>query len=471
MNPQGSAPFSPDQPNDNERTDPPAESNLPSPQVSGMTADTPIVQSEPDREPPTTPDAAQVFSAQPNPTDNTSLPGVAPADATQPLAAPIMQPAKKSKKPLLIVGLVVGILVILLGSAYAVFALWYNNPKKVAVDAAYGLMTSKTMISDGALTFTMKTNNGDIKADVTFSSKLNKPDVAGQGNATFKLSGPHDINFEMSGAGMLTNSGVFYFKFDQLGKALEQYYKDDGFKALLGVSPNLKASLDAFVKKIDGVWIKIDEDYVKQFAKDFNYNETKQCYQKAYDEFMGSDAQQKQLMDAYQQHEFLQLTSQGTENRDGAWVNKYAVTTDLSKAYDAVIAYEKTDFAKKALECGKDLSNSESRETKKPSDDDIRKQQQELDKVKVTLYVSTIGHELKRAEVNYSDNDSKTSVNSHVNLTQNQPVDVADPEKSIPLKEFQSDVERLQQEMLEALMAVLIQQNQQEQALGPQMAS
>jgi len=465
MTPQDPKPFNPEQPNDDRTTDPPAETNLPSPQASGMAADVPVVESEPDKEPPTTPDNTSYSNVHVNPNEAVNMQGVTQA------VTPIARSPKRGKRALLIIGLIVGIVVILLGGAYAAFALWYNNPKKVATDVAYGLLVSKTMVSDGKLSLTQGTEDGDWKVDLSFATKINNPDVTGQVDAMLTLSGPQDVNFEMSGAGMLTKSGALYFKFDRVAKAVEQLLNEENVKPFVDASPNLKTSIDAFVKKIDGTWIKVDEDYIKQFAEDFRYNEAKQCYQKAYDEFMKDKAQQKQLIDVYQQHEFLQLTGQGMEVLNNTWVNKYALTTDLAKAYDAMSAYEKTDFAKKTAECGKHLSSTETEATKKPTEDELRDQQQELDKAKITLYVATIGHELKRVNVNYDDNDKKLSTNSQINLTQNQPVDVADPEKSIPLKEFQADIERLQQEISEAFMTAMMQQAQEEQTTGSQIAS
>ena len=364
--------------------------------------------------------------------------------------APIVA-SKPKRNKWLIVGIIAAAIILVLGGAYGVYALWYSNPTKVAADAAHQLITSKSSVTNGTMLFESGVDDERTKIEVTFASKLNSADINGEADARLKITGSDNKTYETAGAGMMSNSGAFYFKFDGVAKMMDQYLEDETVKSYMDAYPQLKTDIDTLVKKIDGSWVKVDQDFIREYVKNFDYNKTKQCFQKVYDTMLKDGAQQKQLREVYTHNEFLHLTSQGTQSINGTLTNKYAVVTDLSKAYDALIAYDKTDFAKAGNSCMKDLrDDTSSSSTEKPSDSEIRETQQEIDKVKTTAYIASFGHELKRLELNYADNESKTSFASRFDMSSNDPVDTKDPAKSIPLKEFQADVEKIMSEIMGA---------------------
>lgn len=446
----------------------PEISNSPKPEPEVLSAS--IVDAEPrtNIEIPSgnIPDPSSVNSAEPIVAADASYVATPPPDVTEigtpsivsePVNVPLhtegepafnpMVVSKKKRNKWLILGVIFAALTVLLGGTYAAYALWYSSPTKVAADAAHQLITNKTAVTAGTILFESGVDSDQTKVEVSFSSKLNNADINGQADARLKITGPEKKTYEVNGAGLLSASGAFYFKFDGVAKLIDQYMDDETIKEYVAANPQLKIAIDAFIKKIDGVWIKIDQELIREYAKNFDYNKTKQCFQKSYDAMLKDSGQQNQLREVYAKNEFLQLTPQGTQSINGAWTNKYAVTTNLAKGYDAVIAYEKTDFAKASNDCMKDFQgDSESTTTKKPSNDEIREIQQEIDKAKITVYIASFGHELKRVEVNYAENDSKTSVASQFDMSSNVPVDTKDPAKSIPLKEFQADIEKIQNE-------------------------
>lgn len=360
--------------------------------------------------------------------------------------------AKKPSKKRLILLIAAAVLIVLLGSATAVYALWYNNPQKVVTDALQSAATAKTTMTNGTVIFTSDASADEFKAEVSFTSKVHNVDSYGQLEAKLKLTSA-EATSEFSGAGMVSESGAVYLKFNDVQKMYKDFIEKQEAADMITQDPKLSQSIQNFIKKIDGNWIKISQDDIKQLSEDYDYAKFKQCEQAVQNNFIQSKEQQQELRNIYNDHQFILLTQKGTTTIDGAQTNKYDVGFDVSKAYDAYAAYGKSAYVKATLACSKHIADvSEQDEFKKPDDDAVREQQQQVDKLTTEVYVTQFGHELKRLTIAYADNEQKTSLSGMFNFGLNQPVSSPDPAKSIPITELQKDFESIQEQLMNAAL-------------------
>jgi len=432
-------------------------SELPAPDQPPAPAGRPIASPEPVRSEQSAAPAAD--SLQPpvgEPVSLEALDQTTPEYIVVPPAAVEPEPplAKKKGRKKRILIIVAAVVVLLFGTGSAVFALWYNNPEKAVVDAAMKAATAETVVSSGVVDMSVDGADETVKAKVTFTSKVHSTEAHAQLAAKLSLTVGANTS-EFDGEGMMSSAGNVFFKFNNLSSMYGSYIKESEYAALLKNNPELEKSVTDFIKKIDGTWIKISQDDIKTVQPSYDYAKLKSCAQDAQKNLMNSSDQQKQLRDIYSQNQFLQISSKGQQTIDGAMTNKYSLGLDISRAYDAAIAYEKTDYAKANSACLKYVlgEDAKSEAIDKPDDDTIRNQQQQIDKVKTDIYVTTFGHELKRVTVAYADNESKTSVQSVFNFSYDQPVTTGDPSKSIPLSELQEDLENIQEQLLDSFLA------------------
>lgn len=380
-------------------------------------------------------------SATPQSSGYLSEPSYAAVSSASLQAIPLRP--QKRRRMLVVAGIVAAVVIVLSGAALAAYAFWYNNPKKVVSDAVGQLLASTTLANAGIITLQSDANGEPLNVTISFDSKSNNAEVNGAINASFKLTIAGTTR-EIRGGGMLSSSGTAYFKFDRLAPMLDSYLNDETFRQVISLTPRLEADLKAFINKVDGTWIKVNKEFITQYFKSFDYEKLKQCSQAAYRELQGSGAQKKQLRDVYANNEFLTLTAQDNETIDGAGTNTYGVGVKVGIYYDAMKALAGTDFEKKSSACFRPLLGETAvNEIVKPDDSRIREEQQALDKVRLKMNITQLSHELKRVTVEYDDNESKTSVRAAVSFTQNTPVNVRDPQQSVPIQELESDLREL----------------------------
>lgn len=394
------------------------------------------------------PDASpsqSVNSSQPD--DVVYTPVVVPP-ATQPMTTP----PKRSRTKLILI-IVAAVLVVLLGSGAAVYALWYNNPQKVMIDALQSAATARTSVTSGTIVIAVEDGADDVEADISFTTKAHQVDSHGQLAAQLKLT-TGDTSTSFSGEAMVAESGAVFVKFNDVAKLYKDFIEQQDMAAMLKQDQALSKSIDTLIKKIDGKWIKISQDDIRQVSSRYDYDKFKACYQAAQNTLMQSREQQQELRAVYTDHEFITLTPQGGETIDGALTNHYAVGVNVSKAYDAYAAYENSAYAKASQACNTHVSDavSEYEKVKKPSDSDIRDQQQQMDKVKTDVYVTQFTHQLKRVTVSYADNESKSSFHSTFDFDFSQQVSSPEPSSSVSIKEIQSDLEDIGQRLMTSEM-------------------
>ncbi len=363
------------------------------------------------------------------------------------------------KKKLIILSL--GIIILLIsGVAGTAFALWYTNPDKVVSDAVVNVATARTTIADGSYRYKDDKNNGSI--ELTFTSKADTPNFKGQLDANLKVN--YDkYKFNLAGSGLVSEKGDVYVKFDGIEKALENYLNDEpDILFYVETSPELKKDILALAAKLDGQWVKLDQAAVKNIWVNFDHGKTKACFAKAYDEFDKNPSQKSEITNIYDQNRFIVIQNKGSEKVNNVDSLKYNVTADMAKYYKASDAFEKTNLGKATATCtdqrpspsskiekqiqkNQDHEIEEDKEVRKKSRDrDVKEAQKELDKAKLTVWVSRWGHEFTKTSFVRDDTKEKTHITLDINYKINQQINAKEPAKSIPLKEFQADIHKIE---------------------------
>lgn len=402
---------------------------------------------------PTSAPEPNTFEDSPTSPESFSIAPTVPSNSVVPTTAdtPFIPDAlpKKSKKKLVAGVVAATVAIAVVGGV--VFALYYNNPEKVVADALVNAVTAKTQISNGSLSFTDDKNKGKIS--LSFDSQSDTPNFKGQLSAKLKVD--YDkYKFDIAGSGLLSENGNAYFKFDGVEKALNKYLNEPEIKAYTDQSPQLKDDIVAFAKKIDGKYIKLDKTDIKNIWEKYDYSKTKACYTNVFNELDKNPAQKQQLGDAYNSNKFIIIKNQGSENINGVDSAKYGMAVDVKKYNSASDALEKTTLAKNLQKCSDELTG-QTPDTYKPTaeqqaqdqmfrDQEAASQQKQIDKTTITIWASRWDHQFTKTTLSYNDKTEKTKISVDINYKLGQKITATDPKNSISMKEFQSDINKIQ---------------------------
>jgi hypothetical protein len=212
-------------------------------------------------EAPNTPTPVQdgpMTTFAPNPVISPEMSRVPEAVNIQPIT-PTMSSEKPKwfKQKKFIIATILALLIVVLAGG-SVFA--YNNyqkPQKVISDSIINAITAKSAIYLG----TLDVNNKDVKVGVKISSKQSGATGSLDADLTVTASGK---TYKISGSGLIDNSGDLYFKVEHLAGVVAEA------KTSIGITQNSSASIaiDKLVAKIDGTWVKISSDDLKQYSED-----------------------------------------------------------------------------------------------------------------------------------------------------------------------------------------------------------
>ena len=290
-------------------------------QPTDQTEYQPQVQHYNDQDPPAadqaTPDMEPESTvAQPTPIDqqqqaqfaNTTPAPVQPTD--QPAQSAFEQP--KSRKPIFIIGGLVALVVLLIGSSMAAYALWYQSPDKVIADSIVNALKSDTVKATSTVSIVTKEmsvklapefNNNDTKTSVKTSVTVEANDEK------YAMLDGVKLEFEA----IVEKSGDTYVKFSKLqtlyDKAVDAYMQqlEENYKIYGGdLSPadkaKLRSQMDLYVKpiieKVDDQWIKSTVDESSETSK------KQKCYAEAF-ETLKKDDNLKELGEVYEGNKFV----------------------------------------------------------------------------------------------------------------------------------------------------------------------
>lgn len=377
-------------------------------------------------------------NSKPNTTDadKTSTPE-AKSSASSAKSFSSSKSPKKSKKKL-IIALAIAIIVVI-GIGATAFAMYYNNPDKVLLDAFQNGIKSKTAIVDGSATFKDTKNNGTVA--ITFTSQSNGPKVAGSLDAKIKIN-YSDVKIDLTGAGMVAESGDFYFKVDNATKLLDQYLATDSVKVYTS-EPSLApivTKVKALVAKMDGQWIKVDKAVISQFSKDYDKNQT--CSQKVIAKFYDDSAQQQQVIDTYSSNRFIVMKDTGkSETINGQDSVAYNLTFNEKKANAFGTALNNTDVLKALSKCSEDQIKYNTDNTKTD-----QQKQKDADKTKVTVWISRWGHQLTKVQL--SDNNTDSSSDIQATIDTSKTPNLKAPASSLNAKDLMQEFQDIYTEAL-----------------------
>ena len=365
-----------------------------------------------------------------------------PVTSVQPEAQPlspqssqvVMPSAKKSRKKLIIISALAAFIVVL-GGGFAAFALWYSTPEKAVGDAVSHLMTAKTTVSSGTFSYVDSPNKGEITIAFDTSSDTSK--LAGQLNATATIKADN-INLEIKGSTLVTESGAVYVRLENALKLYEEALKPEYLGSM--VTPQLETDLRKFVTKIDNKWIKIEQSDIEDAMPE--YKKQQACLKDAINTFMQDKKQQKQAFRAYDKNRFLELhPSELGASINGVDSVAYDVHVNVSKSQDFNRALEDTDLFKTMTKCTASDTSSDDSQTSNPTAKEIADMQEQVNKLKTTLWVSRWGHEVTKFKTAYTEDEKTVTV--EFTTKANQKIDLKEPSDSISASTLVEDFQQI----------------------------
>jgi hypothetical protein len=215
-------------------------------------------------------------------------------------AAPVAPAApvagrKKSKKGIVIGG-IIALILGLLGGGSAVAYSVYQSPQKVIFDSIMSAVNAKTATVSGTISVDSKDSTTAIKLSV----KQNENSASL--NVDLKItSGGKDYTF--TGDGVATASGDFYVKLSKLDSIATTL--TSLANAQLGSSASSAALVQKLVAKVDGTWVKLSSDELKAF--NVTASAVQSCSNSAIAKFKNDSSAIKELSDLFQMYPFISV--------------------------------------------------------------------------------------------------------------------------------------------------------------------
>ncbi len=349
----------------------------------------------------------------------------APLAAPQPAGAAPTEPAG-NKKSRLIVGIVAAVVIALGVAGAAAFAVINSSPDKILTDAAINTFKAKSVASKGSIIFEDTANKG--KVTLNFASKTISQKIEGSLDAELVVD-YGSFSTSVKGSGVLDKEGYGYVKIDDAPKlvsALNEYYVTD-LKVPAEYAAQITQPLDAFAKKIDGQWIKIDKKYFDNYLKDFE--SSRSCSQKATDTFSTNPAWQAQVADVYAKNKFVTITDVGDKYKDDNkdnYVYDLKLDDDKAKQFDTAFAKE-TEFGKALEKC-----------TKTTEEDAEVSSETKVSDLATTVWIDRASRTFTRVKLDASDKQSKFTVDATLDTAQDTSITA--PKATLTIEELQQDV-------------------------------
>jgi hypothetical protein len=304
------------------------------------------------------------------------------------------------------------------GSVFAYNA--YQDPQKVVSDSVVNAITAKTAIYTGNLSV----DNKDIKVAVTIKSKLVGATGSLDADLSITASGK---TYKISGSGLVDESGDLYFKVDHLASVIDEA------KTSIGIPQNSAASIaiDKLVTKIDGTWVKVSSNDLKQYSEETAASKT--CINDTVKKYKDDKAAIKEVTDLYTKYPFIVVDKNlGQVNgsfgyqlkESGSNLKSFLDGVKNTKIYDSLHDCDKTFVI----------------DTKGMSTKD------EVDKNgTIKLWVDVWSHQMTKIELKGDSDGTKSSLTILPKF--NQPVSITAPATSISLTQLQTYIQELMSSM------------------------
>ncbi|MDR0397738.1 MAG: hypothetical protein LBH36_00960 [Candidatus Nomurabacteria bacterium] len=314
----------------------------------------------------------------------------------------IGKPLKNKKKLRLIIGIVAAVLVLVLGTASAlVYALWYQNPERVVLDAVVHAIKADAVQVTGE--FSLK-NSGEDNSSGIKSAKLK---ITEKSNiATYDMNAELAVDIDSdyySGSIILKSSvivseeGDIYVKADGINEAIDvymksfkqtasEYFSEEQVEAHI---TTYREPLEKFTDKIDGQWWKIS---VKELSKDNEeYANIQECVMKVAKKLETDSNMRAEVASVYGDHKFITIKKELGE-KDGNY--GFEIEGDSKEANKFIKGLKKTSVYKELNKCNELFEIDDDLDY-----EDSKSAVESTFKVTVEMWVSKLAHEIVEIKV------------------------------------------------------------------------
>lgn len=329
-----------------------------------------------------------------------------------------IQSQKPKRAKWLIPVIIAGALVLLGGGSVLAYKFWYQNPNKVISDGLLHAVEAKSL----TYTASVKMTSGgvtpyNISIDGISNEGANSVNVSmtiamGSQTVTVKAGGVIDTN------------GDLYVNVSNLSELAKSYEAQ--------LPPSSKSLVDDFVKKVDGEWIKIGKDKLKDFSE--SYAKTQQCMQTAFDKVRSDKSYGTELVDLYKTHPFFKVAKE-LGNKDGSL--GYQITDNPAEGKAFGEGLKNTKLYKMLHDCDSSISIDTSDTTSTTQKDNST----------VEIWVSQWSHEITKFTANSNDNGQNTAVVFEPSF--NTGKKVAIPQNAKSIDQFMQDIQDLEASLIQ----------------------
>lgn len=220
--------------------------------------------------------------------------------------------SKKAKRKIIVRSFIA--IVITLGIGASLFGVysWYQSPQKVITDSILNILTAKSSIYSGTIQL-----DDNVAQDIKLSIDITAKQVSAEGSLNAKLTlATLGKTFVFYGDVLVDESGDLYLKIKDIVGIVEKY------KSIMTLmsgtyfeSSPFATSIDKLVSKINGTWIKISSDDMKQYSED--YAKSQACIKSVVKQYKDDGSVINEITEAYKKHQFIKV-SEELGQKDGS---------------------------------------------------------------------------------------------------------------------------------------------------------
>lgn len=402
----------------------------------------PTAHSSPEAEPPTVqasdqnmpdplemPQQANIVSpsaSEPGPTPITQQdqPLVVPQPRANPMDdaangfTAISQSQKPKRAKWLLPVIIAGALVVLGGGSALAYEFWYQNPNKVISDGLLNAVEAKSF----AYTASIKMASGGVTPyNITIDGISNNGANAVSATMTIAM-GSQAVTIKAGG--VIDTNGDLYVNVSNLSDLAKAYESQ--------LPAASKSLIDDFVKKVDGEWIKVGKDKLKDFSE--SYAKTQQCLQGGFDKVRSDSSYGTELVDLYKAHPFFKVTKDLGSNNGSLG---YQITDNPTEGKAFSEGLKNTKLYKLLHDC----DNSITLDTTSATDS------AQSSKSTVEIWISQWSHEITKFSADSSDNGQDTTLMFEPSFNTGKKVTIPQNAKSVD--QLMQDIQDLEAALLQ----------------------
>lgn len=324
----------------------------------------------------------------------------------------VVKASNLKKKNGLTIGLVsIAAVVVVGGSAYGAYN-WYQAPQKVITDSLVSMITT-TEARYFTGSFVSESNGNKVSVEVT--AKQSGP--AGSLNAKFTIN-VEGKSYDINGDALFDNSGNLYFKVENLATVASQILEGTGIPA----ETSMTDSLNNLVDKIDGVWVKISSDDIKQFSEETST--AQKCFSETAKKYASDKNALTEIADNYNKNQFIKVSKE-LGQKDGSF--GYELKGDKEALKEFVKKLEDSKIFKAFKDCDS---------TFEIDSDQLSASSDEAGEGTIELWVDVWSHKVTKLELKGDSNGDK--LNATIIPKYGEKVEINAPSSSISVSELQS---------------------------------